>query len=67
MPTATTVLTAFAGIVALISLAVYFFGIPPELKRKMERKALETMGENKASYVLKGTLFLLVLSHPIYL
>jgi hypothetical protein len=53
MPTATTVFTAFAGIIALISLAVYLFGIPPELKRKMEKKALETMGENKASYVLK--------------
>jgi len=53
MPTATTVLTAFAGIIALISLGVYFFGIPPELKRKMERKALETMGENKASYIMK--------------
>jgi hypothetical protein len=54
MPTATTVFTAFAGIIALISLAVYLVGIPPELKRKMEKKALETMGENKASYVLKG-------------
>jgi hypothetical protein len=54
MPSATSVLTAFAGVLALISLAVYFFGIPPELKKKMEKKALETMGENKASYVLKG-------------
>ena len=25
-----------------------------ELKRKMERQALKTMGENKMSYVVKG-------------
>lgn len=53
MPTTTSVLTAFAGIVAVISIAVYFFGIPPELKRKMEKQALKTMGENKASYIVK--------------
>ncbi|KAF2498783.1 hypothetical protein BU16DRAFT_524840 [Lophium mytilinum] len=53
MPTTASVLTVFAGIVAVISLAVYFFGIPPELKRAMEKKALETMGENKASYLMK--------------
>ena len=54
MPTATSVLTALAGIVAAISIAIYFFGIPPELKRKMEKQALKTMGENKASYLVKG-------------
>jgi hypothetical protein len=54
MPTATSVLTAFAGIVAAISIAIYFFGIPPDLKRKMEKQALKTMGENKASYLVKG-------------
>lgn len=32
------------------------FGIPPELKRKMEEKALETMGENKASYLMKDAI-----------
>jgi len=53
MPTATTVLTAFAGVLALFSLGIYFFGIPPELKRKMEKAALKTMGENKMSYVMK--------------
>ncbi|KAJ7837195.1 hypothetical protein B0H14DRAFT_3460251 [Mycena olivaceomarginata] len=47
------------GVVALISIAVallaayvYFFGIPPALKREMEERALKTMGENKASYVI---------------
>lgn len=54
MPTATSVLAAFAGIVAAISIAIYFFGIPPEIKRKMEKQALKTMGENKASYLAKG-------------
>ncbi|KAF2806065.1 uncharacterized protein BDZ99DRAFT_395175 [Mytilinidion resinicola] len=56
MPTTTSVLTVLAGILAVISLAVYFFGIPPELKRAMEKKALETMGENKASYLMKDQL-----------
>jgi len=53
MPTAASIATVFAGIIALISVAVYFFGIPPELKRAMEKKALQTMGENKASYLMK--------------
>jgi len=46
-------LTGLAIVVGLVALAVYFFGIPPELKRKMENTALKTMGENKASYMLK--------------
>jgi len=47
-------LTILAGVVTLLAVAIYFFGIPPELKRKMERAALKTMGENKASYLVKG-------------
>jgi hypothetical protein len=49
-------LVKFAAVLAFIGLAVYIFGIPPQLKRKLERGALEAMGENKASYVVKGTL-----------
>ena len=49
-----TTLTALAGILALAGGYIYFFGIPPEMKRKMEEKALETMGENKMSYMAKG-------------
>jgi len=45
--------TALAGVLAVAGLAVYFFGIPPEWKRAMEKSALKTMGENKASYMLK--------------
>ena len=30
------------------------FGIPPWLKRELEEKALDTMGENKASYLTKS-------------
>lgn len=52
--TAAQIFTALAGVIAIFSLAVYLFGIPPELKRKLERKALQTMGENKMSYALKG-------------
>ncbi|KAI9660401.1 MAG: hypothetical protein M1821_009751 [Bathelium mastoideum] len=47
MPSATTVFTVLAGIVAVIAAAVYFIGIPTEYKRKMEEAALEKMGENK--------------------
>lgn len=54
MPTATTVFSVFAGIVAVLSVYVYFFGIPPAVKRELEEKALKTMGENKASYLVKG-------------
>ncbi|KAF3001926.1 hypothetical protein E8E13_006720 [Curvularia kusanoi] len=50
---ASTFFTALAGIVAVIGLAVFLFGIPPELKRKLERSALKTMGENKLSYMTK--------------
>jgi len=56
MTSSTTVLSVFAGILALISLAIYIFGIPAEWKREMEKKALKTMGENKASYMLKDQL-----------
>lgn len=30
------------------------FGIPPWLKRELEEKALDTLGENKASYLAKS-------------
>ena len=46
-------LAILAGVVAIAALSIYFFGIPPELKRQLERKALQTMGENKASYLVK--------------
>lgn len=52
--TAASVFTVLAGVVAIIAVAVYFFGIPPEMKRSMEKKALQTMGENKLSYMAKG-------------
>ncbi|KAJ4992155.1 hypothetical protein SVAN01_02476 [Stagonosporopsis vannaccii] len=51
--TAASFFTALAGVVAVIGLAIFLFGIPPELKRKMERAALKTIGENKLSYVAK--------------
>lgn len=51
---AATFFTALAGVIAVVGLAIFLFGIPPELKRKMERAALKTMGENKLSYMAKG-------------
>ncbi|KAI5242401.1 hypothetical protein E4T47_09158 [Aureobasidium subglaciale] len=47
-------LAALAAIVASMVGAVYLFGIPVQWKRAMEEKALDTMGENKASYLVKG-------------
>ena len=47
MPSTTVIISILAGIVALAAAAIYFFGIPPEVKRKMEETALEKMGENK--------------------
>jgi hypothetical protein len=51
---ASTYLSVLAAVVALMIGAVYLFGVPPQWKRAMEEKALETMGENKASYLVKG-------------
>jgi hypothetical protein len=49
-------LAIFAGLVALAAAYLYVFGISPELKRKMERQALKTMGENKMSYMTKDAI-----------
>jgi len=67
--TATQIFTIFAGILALVGAYFYFFGIDPETKRELERKALQTMGENKMSYMAKGTFHqfhsdLHALTHP---
>ncbi|KAK3208511.1 hypothetical protein GRF29_77g943160 [Pseudopithomyces chartarum] len=51
--TAATILTVLSGMIGALALAVYLFGIPPEIKRKLERSALKTMGENKLSYMAK--------------
>ena len=48
------ILTILAGLIALAAGYFYFFGISPEMKRKMEQQALKTMGENKMSYMAKG-------------
>lgn len=51
------IFTILAGLVALAAGYFYFFGISPEMKRKMEQQALKTMGENKMSYMAKGEFF----------
>lgn len=48
-------LTILAGLVVLAAGYLYFFGISPEMKRAMEKQALKTMGENKLSYMAKGS------------
>jgi len=42
------------SLVAALAGYIFVFGIPPQLKRDLENKALETMGENKASYLTKS-------------
>lgn len=54
--TASAYLSVLAAMLALAVGAVYMFGVPPQWKRAMEEKALETMGENKASYLVKSKL-----------
>lgn len=54
MPSGTTLLAIVVGFLAAVVGAIYVFGIPNEWKKVMEEKALETMGENKASYMMKG-------------
>ncbi|EMD94423.1 hypothetical protein COCC4DRAFT_34100 [Bipolaris maydis ATCC 48331] len=53
---AVSFLAIFAGLIALTAAYLYVFGISPELKRKMEREALKTMGENKLSYMTKDAI-----------
>lgn len=48
------IFSVLAGILALAGAYVYFFGIDPELKRKLQKEALKTMGENQMSYMAKG-------------
>ncbi|KNG46563.1 hypothetical protein DDE82_001346 [Stemphylium lycopersici] len=50
------ILTILAGLMALAAGYFYFFGISPEMKRKMEQQALKTMGENKMSYMAKDSI-----------
>ncbi|KAF2281205.1 uncharacterized protein EI97DRAFT_367724 [Westerdykella ornata] len=49
----TQLLTILTGVLAVIALGIYLFGIPSEWKRELERQALKAMGENKMSYVAK--------------
>lgn len=56
------ILTIVAGLLALTAAYFYFFGISPELKRKLQKRALQTMGENQLSYVAKGSASCLLLS-----
>ncbi|KAH9826251.1 hypothetical protein Tdes44962_MAKER03635 [Teratosphaeria destructans] len=54
--TSTYFLGAFVALVAVAGAYIYLFGIPKEWKRAAEEKALETMGENKMSYMAKDAI-----------
>ncbi|KAJ6519321.1 hypothetical protein C8R45DRAFT_18126 [Mycena sanguinolenta] len=56
MSSTTMFLSVIAAVFALLAAYIYFFGIPPAIKRDLEEKALKTMGENKASYLVKDQL-----------
>ncbi|KAF7189346.1 hypothetical protein HII31_09324 [Pseudocercospora fuligena] len=49
----TIFLSTIVALVAIFAAYIYIFGLPPELKRELEKKALRTMGENKASYMMQ--------------
>jgi hypothetical protein len=53
MSSTATILGGIFAALCIFAGAIYVFGIPPQLKRQMEEKALETMGENKMSYMMK--------------
>ncbi|TKA23023.1 hypothetical protein B0A50_07241 [Salinomyces thailandicus] len=54
--TSTYLLTTLVFLIFGIGGYVYLFGIPPGMKREMEEQALKTMGENKASYMMKDAI-----------
>ncbi|CZT17645.1 uncharacterized protein RCC_03482 [Ramularia collo-cygni] len=57
MPSTTLITTSLLlALTGLIVGYIYIFGVPPEMKKKMERAALKTVGENKASYALKSSI-----------
>ncbi|KAI5366179.1 hypothetical protein Slin15195_G077020 [Septoria linicola] len=56
MPSPTIIAATILVLVAVFAGYIYVVGLPPELKRDLERKALRTMGENKASYMFKSQL-----------
>lgn len=45
MSSLTIISATFLVLVAIFAAYIYLVGIPPELKRDLERKALRTMGE----------------------
>lgn len=56
MPSATVIAGTVFALIAVFAGYIYLVGIPPEVKRKLEKQALRTMGENKASYMFKSQL-----------
>ncbi|EME43823.1 hypothetical protein DOTSEDRAFT_131088 [Dothistroma septosporum NZE10] len=64
MTSFTIILSTIVVLIAIFAGYIYVVGLSPGTKRKMEEKALETMGEashpftltNKASYVTKDML-----------
>lgn len=53
MTSFTVIVATVIVLLAIFAGYIYIVGIPPEVKRDLERKALKTMGENKASYMMK--------------
>ncbi|KAM3419610.1 hypothetical protein BST61_g2948 [Cercospora zeina] len=54
--TLTYITTTLVLLTAIFAAYIYLVGLPPALKRDLERKALRTMGENKASYLFRTQL-----------
>jgi len=45
MPSATVIAGTVFALIAVFAGYIYLVGIPPEMKRKLEKQALRTMGE----------------------
>jgi len=56
MPSFTFFAASFAVALAAFVGYLYLVGIPRETKRRMENAALNAMGENKSSYLVKDAL-----------
>ncbi|KAF2723258.1 hypothetical protein K431DRAFT_344825 [Polychaeton citri CBS 116435] len=56
MTASTTIYGTIGVLILLLGGYIYVFGLPPEIKRKLEEEALDKMGENKSSYMMKDTI-----------
>ncbi|KAK3709273.1 hypothetical protein LTR37_011011 [Vermiconidia calcicola] len=52
----TYILIVLTLIIGAVTAYIFFFGIPPELKKRLQDEAFEQLGENAASNMMKQAL-----------